>query len=553
MIDVRISGESLDLSEDTSLSYTLNNSVFTSTDTSQLPGSYSFPFTVPNTGKNQRILKHPGLINSAEQFDNDTAEIYFTGVLLFIGTLTIESANEKSISLYVVSTQITDLKSIKLTNMVLGGVREIGNEATMLAHAKATAENPMDYDYIFCPVQNFEFITGKLTFWQNYWDIETGVFVVNNERNMFMPFVRIDYLLDQIFAQTNYVFRNEFQITDELKMLIQYSNYSMHSKSGLASSITLSNHLPDISCADYVKQLSSVFCLGIFTNIYSKVIRLVPLQRVLAAPYTHNWTNRVHHEYTINREKAEVPLQFRYEEDENDTVFRWLRTLRKPEVFTVVQTMDDIMATPGTYYVVSRHQYWEYTTELKLLYTTFGIVPELTEEALKSRKEIPQVTPKMQPLMDGPYEKLPIILQPGTVEYYNGLDDDDQPIWVDQRSEMPNRFTIYRGIQYNEFALSYPLASGLPYDPLGATIGSVSLRWDDIYGVYDTWWSAWHQMLLYGKHVTRRFNLTPADLVSFNFDEKVRVDNMDYFIKSIRVNLTMQRMMPVDVEMVSVI
>jgi len=42
-------------------------------------------------------------------------------------------------------------------------------------------------------------------------------------------------------------------------------------------------------------------------------------------------------------------------------------------------------------------------------------------------------------------------------------------------------------------------------------------------------------MLIAGKHVTQTFTLPITELVKFSFEDKVRVVNMDYFVKRLRV------------------
>ena len=62
------------------------------------------------------------------------------------------------------------------------------------------------------------------------------------------------------------------------------------------------------------------------------------------------------------------------------------------------------------------------------------------------------------------------------------------------------------------------------------------------------------QMLIAGKHVTQTFTLPITELVKFSFEDKVRVVNMDYFVKRLRVQKLIGRGLAlVEVSMVSTV
>ncbi len=555
MISVEVNGSLLDMSGDAALSYVLNNTVLTSTD-NQLPGSYTFPFEVLATPRNQAILGHPGIINRATALTDKEATIYFQGQRLFTGLLGFEAANDKRISIYIVASAVRDLKQIKLTELDLGGVREIGT-SSMLAHAKLTAQNPLSWPYVFYPVLNRKFITAlPKTYVQNQWNASTESFVVSADNPAIMPFIRVEYLIAQIMASTGYDFRNEFQVDDELRNLTLYNNYSIYSnvEIGIQSYIRLNDHVPDITCADFLKRISAVFCLGLFTDTFNKQIRLIPLQRILETETQIDWTDKAHQEYSISLQKTEIPEGFNYTLEGGDDMFELLAKLQKPETFTTIQNVDDMGGEPaGFYYVIAAGEFWENipTGRSHWVYADFGYVP--------NRDGKPRIEPSIPPVFDlhdylntpnYTNTQLPVVDVPGTVTYDE--DTGSGTNFVTQRTPVPVRMAIYRGFTSDGQAVEYPLGSGIRYGPLGQVLGQYSLRWDGPDGIYAKWWAKWHYMLQ-GKQVSRKVNLTTRDLTNFSFAEKVRIDNMDYFIKSIRVNLTMRGIAPCDVSMVSVV
>lgn len=555
MIGVEVNGYFLDMAPNATLSYTLNNSVFSSSDTSQLPGSYTFPFQVPATPLNQRVLGHPGIINRATGITDKPAAIWFQGQRLFGGTLGYETANDRVISLYVVANQVKDLKTIKLTELDLGGNRDIGGSAAMLLHAKNTADNPLDWPYVFFPVMNRKFITAfPKTYYQNQYDGQEQEFLVSQSNPALMPFIRVEYLLERIMLVTGYNFRNEFQVEDELRNLVLYNNYSIFGAVAMQEYIRLNDHVPDITAAEFLKRLCSMFCLGFFTDTFSREIRLIPLQRILQAETRLDWTHLTHDEYNMPLQQTEIPAAFNYDLEGSDDIFELLKKLTKPTEYTTVQNVDDMLGEPeGYYYVVATGSYWlnEPLGRTRWVYADFGYVPD--------RVSKPRVEPSMPPVFDlhdylntANYTNtmIPVVDAPGTVTYN---DNTDGPInLVDQRTPVPVRCAIYRGYVLDSQGNTYPLGSGIRYGPLGQVLGEYSLRWDGPDGLYNKWWRKWHYMLQ-GSQVTRKINLTAKELSSFSFAQKVRIDNMDYFVKSIRVTLTMRGIAPCEVALVAVV
>jgi hypothetical protein len=80
-----------------------------------------------------------------------------------------------------------------------------------------------------------------------------------------------------------------------------------------------------------------------------------------------------------------------------------------------------------------------------------------------------------------------------------------------------------------------------------------SLNWDGEYGLYKTHHQNWNQMLLNGKSVTQKFIVPIAELLQFRFEDKVRVLNMDFFMKKIKVEKTVGKgLILIEASMVSV-
>lgn len=550
------------------LSFELNNQVFSTSDASVLPGSFSFPFDLALTPANRRLLDFPDLVTNAANWRTYAGcWVYAEGVPLFYGTLSIRKANARKVSVTIVANPLSALKQVPLNELDLGGDRTFANAAAVITHANATATDPLSYDYVFFPVFNPDFISHPdysqpKSYYQNFYDPATATFEVDDDYPALMPFVRLEYLLQQIFAEQDFAFRNRFQITDELKKLCLYNNRSLWTDEGLETTINLRNHVSDTASTAMLRKIMSGFCLGLFTRIFTRTIDLIPLRDLVQRPPVHDWTE---HAILLPEleSRDEQPEYLCWKPDDSDGAFEWYARQGKPDPADVDDTIDSVAlatADPGVYYVEDQHAYFRVDARIRHLYTTLGCAPV---ESGKKKFEA-----ECTALWDAHrgwesfvgsasenygMRKMPQIRLQGTVSYE--VPGDPDPEQVSTSNKTPDRMTFYRGM-YDVWGGTdtYPLASGLPWDAKANLIGSYSLRWDGQYGMYESWWRAWHQMLTAGKHITQGFTLPIATLVQFSFEDKVRVDNMDYFIKRLRVQKLLGRGLAlVEASMVSVI
>lgn len=544
MIGLRYRGELLDLNPNASLSFELNNLVFSSSNSNSLPGSFSFPFEMPATAHNRLLLDFPDRIDNASPFlITGAVEVLFNGVVLFSGNLKVTEASAERIKVYIVANPLANMKSVPLNQLDLGGDRYIGS-TNVLAHAKLTALSPLDYDYIFFPIYNRDFLTGEITNgwarWQNYYWTSANSFTVDHDHPALMPFVRLDYLLSRIFAATEYNFDNRFQVTDELKQIVLYNNRSMFTPDGLEDNINLRNHVSKTASSAFVRKIMGAFCLGMFYNPWDKNLRLIPMASLVKAPPAHDWTSKLLHLPTVSS-NAEQPQVICWKQDDGDAAFQFYLKNGKPETVDGTVYWTDLASAPeGLYYVIDRHgYYWKFTLRYSFVYSTLGCAPQDTGS--------PAFEAECMPLFDARlFESAPDIRMPGSVSYE--LDGET----ITQENDIPDRMTIYRGFQ-TIAGNSVPFGSGIPYDIASNQIGDYSLRMDGPMGMYETWWKDWHNMLKTGKNVSARLHLSLTDIINFNLEDKVRIQNNDFFVKRLRVTLTPRGIAPVDVELVSVI
>lgn len=563
MISIRYNSQLLDTDPDAALSFELNNLVFSSSDSTVLPGSFSFPFDLPATPRNLEAFNFPDRVDNAESFlRSGDCQVLFGGIEIFKGTLKLTEAGAR-LKAYIVANPLSTIKDVPLNELDLDGDRTFANAAAVLSHAKDTATTPLDYDYVFFPIWNREFIsqdTGTPKRWfQNWYNSTTQAFSVDDDHPALMPFVRLDYILEKIFSGAEYLFENKWQISNELRQIVLYNNRSLWTSEGLDTTINLQNHVSKTGSGAFIRKVMGAFCLGLFYNPWKKVLRLIPIQSILSNPPRHDWTNKILHRPSI-QSSDDQPEILCWKRDESDGAWEHYDKYQKPASIAGTKTWAELLAgSAGTYYITDRHAYYQKTATPRYFFKhqTLGCAPEETgkpvfEAECQALWDAFLYGEGQTAVTDGNYDLIPHCRIPGTVEYTYTPDVGDPEI-VNQQNECPDRITIYRGMYEDFDGDDYPLASGIPWDGSGNLIGQYSLRWDGQYGMYETWWQGWHTMLRFGKNVSANIHLSISDLLEFSFEQKVRIRNMDYFVKKMRVSLTPKGLAPVECELVSVI
>lgn len=573
------SGEFLDTPTDLQIPYELNNQVFSSASTDVLPGSFTFPFDLPLTGRLRRQLSWPEVITNARPWASiPECWIYVHNTPLFYGTLSVQQAGPAKVRVNIVSKPVGSLKETPVSEVDLGGARFLVPYASWMAYANAIAENPDNYNFVFTPVFNREgnnmgLASGNPGFvgslFVNRYDENTETFV--EDCAALAPFPKLSYVLQQIFAfaSEDYVFINEFQDSRELRRLYLFNNSDIRiSEDGnepiFPLSIDLKNHVPENTCADFLKKVMATFNLGLFTNIFQRTIRLIPLRKILARGPKWNWTKYCSTDYMIDQPDQE-PGAYNYSQP-----LPLPPDVPKPHNLTVFETQADYDAAlptlePGFYYVEA----YNILVQIVEAGSTFSAKSWKCHHGISF--DIQGQT--FDPGLDAMFQVQANVYMPETTFAASRHNEVDNPagsgkIWQWQANNIPFSLIFYRGMWLDFSSHKVPIATlGAYYNTTTKTRARItdgpttnygnaeySLNWTGDYGLYNTWHRQWSEMIRTGKIVTRTFRLPLRELIQFNFEEKVTVENMDYLITRLRVQQALTGgYMLVEAVMVSVI
>lgn len=563
MIGFQVQGQFLELYPDTAVTFTIHTPLYTGGDPTSIPGTYSVPVSIPLTDANKQLLKHPHVINNVDKFATYKDVIFYAeGLPVFKGELTVTNAGiSAGRAVAEVSFVVNPFAAIKDTY-----IDELPLQRVTALAAKGTALHPELFNYAFFPVMNAYFSSKTADelrdiaqdSWkdfydiacQNFYDIALQDFSPNSRA--ITPFVKVKYIVEQIFASVGIVLVDELFADDEdMQQLYQYNNRSIPSWS---SAFSLQDHLPHIKSNEYLKELASLFFAGIFANVFSNEVKLKSLNDVVAAPHVHDWTHAAAPDYKIV--ENDTPSSFEFDADSNDNLFA--RSTYSTQDFDEIRTTTSLGSPPppstgsSVYYegnnfarffdetirffgetITHKKYFWKHTSEADGDPYEIKMVPLFMAEHL--RKDNRQYWYNGQ----GPYNRYcPMVEIAG---YSPEVNEDE----ASEDFPLANRVVFYRGMQPithahpNDTVLhfngEYPMASNNVYNAAGIKIADQALLLNTDYGIIEKRAKSWIHFLENRDTVQKIIHLNIKDIINFKAEDKVRIQNNNYFVSKMKI------------------
>lgn len=558
------------------LSFELQNSVFSSADTASLPGSFSFPFSLPASRANRVLLGQPSLIsntNNPKTFSNVWAYLY--GSPIFFGDLQVRQASDRAIQCNFVSNAFSGFKDIALSNLDLGGEREVPAGALSWAtYMLVASQNPEEHDFNFAPVK---IVTEEPDddLWVN--KFLNGTFHgYTVDSKCIAPQAKVSYLLQQMFSGGDWKFVNAWQLTTELTRLLVYDHQDVRvagvqdvDPPVLPTLFNLQNHVPNMKSGDFLKRIAAVFNLGVFTSIWDKTISLRPLVQILGKPPLRDWTRFMVKDSIAIEKETTAPGKYGWK-NQPEELYKGTPPLSEMTQFRTETDLDAALSANPTLTawahvesnnIVVRYEdgvilFWKTAYQHQSVETGDG------DEMLLDFEQFGAVRGA-----DGNYREY---LRTDILPAFWSQSEPGQP-YEKSESESPFGLIMFRGWglqgstgnQFNFPKCGHHVWNPYASDGSRSTISGagspapsseVSLNWHGEYGLFEKWHRAWHDALRYGKDVSATFVLPVSQLIPFQFDEKIRVASMDYFVKKLRVGKPLGKgLVLVEASLISVI
>lgn len=355
MLQILLNNRKLELPEDISISYEIQNPLIT---TDRIPIPFTQNFSVPASPRNLMALGNPSRISANVNFENKVpGEIRHSGFIISSGVFTIEEVNDKEITLNFQGAVFPDSIKQHLQNQNLGseplGELEIvpgsrpGSQSISNAKAMAAFNTLMSIaarqtypDYVAAPIKikggkieidKVDAGDGKDSgvFWDNSTFINTyrpadGVglydeYMLLTHRpqsrrsgrvSKIIPSFRVGFIIDKIMNQSveknrfNGDFQNLYLICNYAPTYqIKNSSPVWNVKSNNKVTIEFSNYMPDIPADEFISEILKIPCATMFTISGRYIIELNG--DILRAPCTIDWSNRISDGYSISRKAAE--------------------------------------------------------------------------------------------------------------------------------------------------------------------------------------------------------------------------------------------------------
>lgn len=284
--------------------------------TSAIPGDYSFPFNLPLTDKNARLLNYPNMLQADLTFSQDVELVDETGVALPAKLnlaaanlhLNIAKASQQSCYLLMNSSAFFMLiKDKKMSELSLGGTRTFswtGFSTTTgfwgHVHSTWNYADCTSGDYVFYPVMNEGYL-GYSTFMNRPY-LDSGVLKMHPENvTSLCPHVYVVYIIKQIFAEHGYTVSGailsdpDFMKLTLLSLMgVYWSDMTVAQRAGedylpadplSTIEIKLGEHMPPTkTIGEFLVSLCNLLPLGFSINDRSKHCEIVTYKAAVQSP-----------------------------------------------------------------------------------------------------------------------------------------------------------------------------------------------------------------------------------------------------------------------------
>jgi hypothetical protein len=572
MLGIKIKKTFLKLYAATNFSFELSNTAYLGDAIDTISNGLIFSTDIPSDYPNDFLLDYPFKVDNALYFVKDEpCEVYKNGRVVFLGSLTVKRALKGKITVHIAINSIAELKSQKLKDIDFGSFPLLNATSPLEDYFTDTVHNPSAHDWIFHPVWNTGMYdkTDK-TFPQHTPDEFQNMYEPNGllgktvyrDGSVITPFMKLNYVLKRIFETNGYTFSNEFQIKKELQQITLYSNTSVMSIEGYGNiaNFNLKDAAPSGTASDIIGKICRLYGLQLDVNMFEKKVSLTPFKDLLTRPAVHDWTKKLI-KITEITENPNYPTSFSWKRgadwalptpSELNTLPRFSTQPATGETPPTSQT--GLYALPNG--PTERWQYWvkndgdlfDFQQYLAVLHDSVN----LGGERLEWESEL-----------HGLADSLVFMDSTGSRRSY--VPSINQKIQFRPNSvECPMRLMIYRGLREeregvrpNDNGWVYPLSTAEVFTLNNQTAktgwdvgGSIAvstenqahapeyaLTWEGEKGIYNQFHAGIHTFLKNKKDVTAQFYLSLDDIIGFHFSQKVRVQNMEYFVKNMKGTL----------------
>lgn len=544
MIDIfTVGGKKFDLGE-ARISIELNNPLFSDT------GSYSYPFTLPDTPNNNLLAGFPGrLSRKSNVISTIDVLVYISGMFWSKAKLEIRSVSSGSLtgSLMLLNGALNNsMKNTMLHTIDMGGSFNPASDPYTPGSnlpdflMGLVSKNYPDVNFACFPVKNEDFYKDH-SFAGTYSSIKTvnlytkaDKFYILNNTFVYYPYV--NYILKQFFKSLGYSITDNFLYSDpDWRQLVLHSlkgqcAYSAGGVLGVNLSVNLADQLPHRTVADLVKAVCNTAGVAFFP--YKNSIKIVSLNQILEAVDYIDFGQNTH---ALPEIELDNPSGFRlaFSADSDDTY--WKEQVKEVEFQQYLGYKDRKSSLPmpglakNDIYLAEEENdlfIWNYNGVYG--WNVYGRPTcQMVEGAGEYEIKPPASVLPNERWLQTPSRgwMTPVCKQKGAnYAMYDTVNNQNESL----------RFMFYRGMCYDGNGDLYPMGGTDRLDYLNFVRGARKLQWHGAYGLYNLSFKNWINWYL---NIKRKAiftkNMLPAELLNLDFSKKHRINQENYLISRV--------------------
>lgn len=561
----QIGTEFLDLKPGTELELEEENPFLQLSDS--VIGPYTFPFEVPLSEKNLRLLGFPSALPTRKKISVDNVICWENGIQHSIGTLRIEQINGNindlqsgTCSLYYLtgsSSFWTQIEKKMLSEMDFGGDRSFNQPGINITsgwwqHVHQVMQgNSETFDYAIFPVKNPGIMSKDMDHqpdWMNWITIEAGqtrpAIITNGRNNPIYPFPYLVYVMKRIFATVGWKVDGDFFTDPDIKKICLLSLRDI--KWGIKIPIflfklnpvvtfDLANHMPNVEVSKFLIAIKNRLGLFYDFNLRTKSCTITYLKDVVqgqnedisqitTAPFANKFEakNKIYSLINEFDSGDSYPAQSDLVGIENLGSFLFV----PPFAASAVNDGKVYLRLSENAYYICRE-----STTTEGLYEWVKYMDNIYDyEQEGSTEDIPSAatTTTMERFTDDEFDMIvPAINQAAAWYFWN----DTEPDWG-------IRLLFFHGMQPDFDGTLYPYASNHPYNCAGTRLTQFALSYyfeeagtGVKIGLYDKFWKDFLSYLKQPETVTVDVNYPFSEKGKVRFGTSKIINHTKYFVK----------------------
>ncbi len=539
MLSIKIDGKPVEISKDLSITMNLKSPIFNE------PGSYSYPFKMPNTPRNNIALGFRHRIpNTGDIFHEFQGSLYWKGITLFTGTMKIRVASDKGYEGYLMEGK-GDWNYLRKKNTLQDvdfGLmewtwEELRRNYINSCKGKVYPEVNMAFPQILNKSYFDELPTDPRFLNFNYYeDGQIGAYFPNQtQQGVIVPMLFLRYVLKKIFENLRYGFDDQFFTADsDYNSLALFNAVDCNSGPegyfGYSKIQILNNyHVPRMGMNDFFTGLESFFNLRMFVNSTTRIVQLKSVDKIVKEEDYIEFSDRII-SITTEPEDKVTGYHLRMEMDTDDEFYTAAKEGQETlldHIKPPVESVSDLKPWPSSdvyetrfvinenkFYILWSNKVWTPVVQMSSIWTMFSeCIYKDTDQSIDTKFST---------------------LYSNTAYPNDGVVGCNRNDWKDTSPKLFFVSHFLNSVNDRVIARCFTDRNNLSY------VGE--------YGLLNKHYKAFFDFRMTTKLVKVEKIMNFSEIKDFDFSRKYMINGIKYLVKNIQVVFKRDRIMPAVLE-----